>query len=405
MRGVSGGQKPIGNTLTMDFQMCENTLKDITWITLKRGTALLLLAVVFFSFCATSQANDTGAMVGINFTHPLQLALDDQNATLGRMRAAGVKVIRVGFYAADRVKGVDFIKRARSYGINVLLTVHSQYPAGAPVRAYQPKDFPGMNQGSPLSSADPDLSGQFFQQLLDDLDSAGVTLAGLELENEINHPGFNAEFPLPGEGKTFTLDDLYHDPIGQRIATGYLQYIKIMTVLKRIRDNSKANRATPLISAGLSDTGPEGPWQKKFDAAGIAATIKFLRANGLDKLVDAYGIHTYPWADSPGDNAAAIHRFRRLQQEDLTECAVAGSSTGKPCFITEWGFTNNSRTCPTDEAARSLLVGELMSDFRQLVVQRKLIGVIYYTWTGDAAWDVYRCGQFTKPGLLAIQAL
>lgn len=378
------------------------TAKHILKRTLYLGSVMLCLGTLSGLSCSTSFASDSSAIVGINFTHPLQLSLEEQNATLTRMKSDGVSVIRIGLYAADLTKGLDFIKRTNAQGIKILLTVHSQYPPNAPVRAYQAKDFPGFGQGSPLSAADPERSGRFFQQLLDGLDAGGVVLAGLELENEINHPGFNAEFPLPGEGKNFTFDDLNRDPVGQKIGNGYLQYIKVMTVLKQIRDRSKLNQHTPLISAGLSDTGPEGPWQKKFDSAGISATIKFLRANGIDKLVDAYGIHTYPWADSPGDKAAAIHRLRRLQQEDLSECGVAG---GKPCSITEWGFVNNSKACPVDDAARAQLVGEMMGDFRQLARQHKIVGLIYYTWVGDPVWNVYRCGELTAPGKLAVQPL
>ncbi|WP_419789105.1 hypothetical protein HDF18_05135 [Mucilaginibacter sp. X5P1] len=343
--------------------------------------------------------------IGANVVHPLNWSLAEQNATLSEIKSAGVSVIRIGFFAPDADKGIAFIKRAYAQNIRVLLIIHSQYAPNAPIRPYQPKEFPGMWHGAPLSYADTELSRLYFQQLMDKLDTNGIVLAGLELENEINHPAFNAEFPLPGEGKNFDLDDLYHDPEGQQIAKGYLQYLKVLTVLKQIRDHSKLNQYTPLISAGLSDTGPEGPWPqpKKYDAVSISATIRFLRANGLDKLVDAYGIHVYPWADSPGDKAAAVHRLRRLMQTALPECYPIGSSAGKPCWITEWGFTNASTACPSDEKARSLLVQEMMNDFRPLVQEKRLLGLIYYSWTGDRVRDVYRCGALTETGKIALQ--
>ena len=45
----------------------------------------------------------------------------------------------------------------------------------------------------------------------------------------------------------------------------------------------------------------------------VGATLAFFRAHGLDKLVDAYNLHTYPWSDGPGEKASAIHRLRRLR--------------------------------------------------------------------------------------------
>jgi len=56
---------------------------------------------------------------------------------------------------------------------------------------------------------------------------------------------FNPEFPLPGEGKQFGLDDIYHDPEAQQIAKGYLQYLKVLAVLKDIRDHSNSTNTPP----------------------------------------------------------------------------------------------------------------------------------------------------------------
>ena len=318
---------------------------------------------------------------------------------MAQLKSAGVRLIRIGLYAADLDSGVDFIKRAHAQHIGVLLTVHLQYAPNAPIRPYQPKEFPGMWHGPPLSYADPELSRQFFQQLLDKLDAGGIVLAGLELENEINHPGFNPEFPLPGEGKNFGLDDFYHDQEGQQIAKGFLQYLKIMAVLKKVRDNSQVNKHTPLISAGLSPTGPVGPWKKKVDAANPNATIEFLRANGLDNLVNAYGMHIYPSKDSPGDKASAVHRWRNLQ-DDLAECP-----SKKRYWVTEWGFRNDSDSCPPEETKNVLLVREMMGNFRKLAQEGRLAGIMYYTWTGDPPNNVFRCGELTEPGKLALQPL
>lgn len=70
-----------------------------------------------------------------------------------------------------------------------------------------------MWEGHPLSSLDPDLFRTYFQTNLDKLEASGVQLASIEMGNEINWAAFNAEFPVPGEGKgVLSLDDLYHDP-------------------------------------------------------------------------------------------------------------------------------------------------------------------------------------------------
>ena len=341
-----------------------------------------------------AQADDV--VVGINFTHPLSLSVEDQDVSLANLKAAGVRVIRVGFYSPELDNGIDFIKRAYAQNIRVVLTVHSLAMPNAPKRASSP-EFPGMYSGTPLSSIDLALSGQFFQQLMNKLDANGIVLAGMELENEINHPAFNAEFPLPGRAhKNLGLEDFYHDPEGQQIAKGFLQYLKALALLKQIRDQSKANQHTPLISAGLSPTGPAGPWSKQVDAASPEATIGFLRANGLDQLVDGYGMHIYPSRDHPGDSDAAARRSQQVQ-EGIGLCSAA-----KPCWVTEWGFMDADKSCPPNDQATASLVNETKNDFRPFVQERRLAALMYYTWTGGEGHDVYRCGQLTETGRRAL---
>jgi hypothetical protein len=254
--------------------------------------------------------------------------------------------------------------------------------------------------GSPLSYLDPELSRQYFQQVMDNLDANGIVLAGLELENEINMAGNNPDFCLPGEGRVLGLNDLYHDPEGQQIAKGYLQYLKELAALKQVRDHSKLNQHTALLPTSLVDIVQEGPWPtpKNYDGVSVGATIAFFRANGLDKLVDAYNLHTYPWGDGAGEKASAIHRLRRLQGLVNPVCSLGG----KPCWITEWGFANDSKACPSDEKVRSLLVQEMMGDFRQLAQEKRITALLYYSWIGDQSFDVYRCGALTESGRSAI---
>lgn len=367
------------------------------------GLVVALGALLGFSLLAdTAHAQDI--VRGINFVHPSLFSVADQNAVLANLRAAGVHVIRFGI-EEDLDKNIDFMKRANAQHISAILILHGRYAPDAPTRPYRPKEFPGMWAGPPFSSLDPGLSGQYFREVMEKLDANGIRLVGLELENEINMAGNNPDFRLPGEGRVLSLSDLYHDPEGQQVAKGYLQYLKELAALKQARDTSKLNQHTPLLPTSLVEIVQEGPWPtpKNYDGVSVGATMAFFRANGLDKIVDAYNLHTYPWADSPGAKASAIHRLQRLEQLVLPACSPAGSQSGKPCWITEWGFANDSKSCPSDERARSSLVQEMMSDFSQMVKARRLTGLIYYSWLGEARFDTYRCGELTEPGKIALR--
>jgi hypothetical protein len=339
--------------------------------------------------------------VGVNVVNPMRASVANQNALIDQLKAAHVRLIRAPLSPDDQA--IDFVKRVYAQGIKIEFQLSPQFPPDAPTRPYQPKEFPNMWGGHPLSSADPQLSEFYFQSVMDKLEANGIVLAGLELGNEINWTAFNPEFPLPGKGMNFGLDDLYHDPEAKQVAKGYLQYLKIIAQLKDARDHSKLNHHTPIILAGLADDGAEGPRPKsKTDSVSINATIQFLRANGLDKLVDAYGIHTYPWENTPA------RRKMHLEKYAVAECSPENSGEGKPCWITEWGIANKDMSCPLNDSARVVLIKETMEDFRELAKQRRLLAAIYFAWDSDP-WSktvdplgIYRCGSLTEGGKLAL---
>ena len=52
-------------------------------------------------------------VVGVNVVNPMRASLADQNALLGELRAAHVRVIRCGI--SNDAKGIDFAKRAAGW--------------------------------------------------------------------------------------------------------------------------------------------------------------------------------------------------------------------------------------------------------------------------------------------------
>jgi hypothetical protein len=370
------------------------------------GLASVFFATIFLLVPAPMPGQEM--VVGVNVVNPMRASVADQNTLLSQLHAAQVRVIRCGI--SNDSKGMDFAKRAAGQGIRIQLIVSPEYPTDAPTRAYQPKLFPSMWGGHPLSAADVALSKSAFQHLFDALDANGISLAGIELGNEINWAAFNPEFPLPGEGKILSLGDLAHDPEGKQIAKGFLQYLKVITALKEVRGHSKLNRSVPIISAGMvsAEDGAKLYNNKKEDMVSLPASIAFLRAHGLDSLVDAYGVHSYPSGSQPGNKEAAAKRKARLNSVEFAECRPKGSAGGKPCWITEWGFPNADSSCPAKEAGRTLLIEELRRDFA--AARQRLAGIDYFSWNSDPwskqvdADSVYRCGALTESGRKAAAA-
>lgn len=333
------------------------------------------------------------------------MPIEQQNAVLAQLHAAGVRYIRSGILPGDQ--GVDFARRALAQGIRIDWLIQLQYQRGAPERPY-PNAF-GVWGGPPLSAADPDQFRKYFEPMLAKLDAAGIPLAGFELGNEINSPMFNADFSLPAEhpaqSREFGLDDLSRDPEAQQVAKGYLQYLKLLAVIKDARSRSKLNQHTAIISAGLVfNEDAAAPRTARLDAVSATATLDFMRAHGLDDLVDAYGVHTYPWTDSPGNPAADAGRRERLQKYVLAECRPEGAG-GKPCFITEWGIPNHDASCPARESSQVTLVNQTRTNFRPYIAQKRVLAIFYYAWLDSReGFAIYRCDHLTETGRAALTA-
>jgi hypothetical protein len=366
--------------------------------------AKLLMCILSFAaftmLCPAQQNGPAGNIVqGMNLVNPYRGSVAYQNKLIAELRENHIHVVRC--ILRPVAQDVDFAKRLYAAGIEMDIILTPEYPPNTPVRPAQPTLFPDMYALPKLSDASPELSKKSFESFLGQLDANGIRVAGFELFNEINWTAFNGDFPLPGEGKTFDLQDLSRDPEAEQVAKGFLQYLKVLAVLKDVRDRSSVNSHAPIILAGLANlSGSVRPPKPGEDSVSVNATIQFMRQHGSDDLVDAYGVHFYPQADSPAEIKPPLEKYI------VSECGKP-----KPCWITEWGVINYDFSCPVNDDARAALVQEVMDAYRPLVKQGKVTGVLYFAWDTEPSekqpgpWSVYRCGQLTKSGKEAIEPL
>jgi hypothetical protein len=377
-------------------------------LTLIATIALALMAAI----AAPALAAPSPPVMGVNLVNePYKQTAPEQEATLRALQAAGVRVIRAGIPDSDQ--GLAFARRASAQGIRIewLLGV---YPDPGTAWPKLPDAYKGKSlwRGWPLSTANADTFKARVGAELAKLESEGVVLAGFELGNEINWTGFNADFPLPARGRVLTEQDLTSDPEGLKVAQGYLRYLQTLAALKELRDHSTLNRRTPIISGGLADLDDSGKWLRsvKADAVSVDATLDFLRAHGLDQLVDGYGLHFYPLATGPGSAAGQAALRAHLELNGLTQCGPPGAAKGKPCWVTEWNFNGlkGLDACPIDDTARIAMVREMRGVLHDLAAQHRLGGLLYYTWQGQihAAREdhdsAFLCAAVTESGRLAV---
>jgi len=348
---------------------------------------VFVIACILFVALPVYAARADNIVVGVNA----------YGADVGQMADNGVKTLRISLLPG---LPVDFVIQAYQHGIGSVVIV---YPfVGSKVK---PK---GSWARVPFSELPPEEFVEGFQPMLDKLEAAGVRLTAMELDAEINTSGFDGDIPAPGSRRVLGLSDLNnpHDSEASIIAAGYRAYLKVMAALKDLRDHSKLNQHTPIISAGLAAVGPPSPKASGWNtglAVSMSDTIEFMRQNGMDRLVDGYGLHLYPDAD-PHKSATA--RIASLEQTHF----FGACTRAKPCWLTEWGIGNSDQSCPVNDAPRKQAIGSLRTAFQHFVSQGRLAAIIWYAWVGVPGektdmWAIFRCGVLTDAGKLALNPM
>jgi hypothetical protein len=224
--------------------------------TLRVISRMVFIAVLLIIWPILVRAR--GCNVGVNVNSFQNFDAAEQETIVQQLLSSGVRCVRTLLRPDD--KNIHLAKELQDEGIGLVLVLGADFLPKAPLRPADAQRH--MRSALPLSWVDPERSRVSYQSLFDKLDANGIVLAGIELGNEINWTDFNGDFPIPGEGKAFTLADLARDPEAQQVARGFLQYLKVLAALKEVRDHSKLNRHTPIISAGMAAvTG--GTWQQK----------------------------------------------------------------------------------------------------------------------------------------------
>ena len=366
-----------------------------------RKIRLLLGAGLLLGALASNVAHAGDVIVGVHVNNIESMTESQQDALIALLWQNGVKTVRTGIGG----KFNHFIIGAYRVGIGTLASVSPTVAGQARWhRVGSAVDSPWV--GPSLTDTDPEKFTAWLAATLAPLETAGVRLTGFELGNEINLSGENGDLPVPpaGRARELGLADLNNpnDPDGRAVAAGFRAYLRVIAALKDVRDHSTVNRRTPIITAGLSDTGPPGKqptW--KADSVSIPATIEFMRQNGLDELVDGYGVHFYP--SNYNVDTPVSERIHGLEERALALCTRA-----KPCWLTEWGFANPNLSCPLNDETRLKLFQTEREAFKTFVNQGRLVATIYYNWESKHGFEypsIFRCGALTDAGKLALSPM
>ena len=378
----------------------QNLLQNEREATVRK--VIFMIANVLFgavtAHAAPATAHAANVVVGVNVAGVQRMNQQQQDALIEKLRAAGVNTVRTGVSSLAPAESlINFVTNAYKRGIGTIFIVNpTEGGTGLHTRpAIPPHNWPQP----PMSDADPDGFARWFSALLGRFDASEVRLTAIEFGNEINNSQFNGDFTLDMTShRVLGISDLNNprDPEAQKLAAGLRAYLKVLAALKDMRDHSRLNGKTPIVSAGLVGGFP-GKSGGALDAVAGFDTLLFLRQNGIDKLVDGYGIHSYP---SLNPNRTTAYCVNELDNEFFKAC---GHGT-KPCWVTEWGFTSNDNNCPLKDDTRTKVVSVMIQTFKILASQGKLANTTYFSWD-DPSYGIFRCGALTDAGKLALSPM
>ncbi len=348
--------------------------------------AFFVLLNVFLSSWPL-HAGDT--LQGINRPNLAWMKPNERAAVINSMAEAGFTLVR--FTAITPIaSSLDAVEEATRNGMRVLL----QLGVGDPVYFRAPDamrtSYGRTWNAARLSMIDLDLFRSFVREVLTDLDRRGVRLAGLQIGNEINWAHFNGDLRISsraGVAVARSVETL-HDP--DAFLRGLDRYIDALKIVREELARSTLNHEVQLIASGLVVGDFAFADAMGFEVVPARTALMLLRQRGLDQLVDIYGVHVYP--------PATTNPLTMLRSVEVALSQCADPQHGKPCWLTEWGFTNTEQACPTDDRRRAAAVRRVMGALRTYRDEGRLGAAFYFDWDRSPHYSVWRCNGLTDAG-------
>lgn len=354
--------------------------------------SLTLSAVLAAVLCATPSGASVDARFGVNRVNLAWLPAAERENLLDEMAKNGIVSVRLSLTKPIDAS-IDALRVAHEKGLAILLEIPLSNPAYFP-QGTKPRSGHGRIWDMyRLSDISPDQFRSVFGDALRKIDQLGIPLVAIEPGNEINWGAYNGDLEVKAKAKTRTARSLADVGDPQSVEQGAANYVQLLKVVREELASTKFSKDAKVVSAGLSDIPLADADRRGIDSIDPSTFTALLRKHGLDSAVDGYGIHIYP-----GSGGSALVREKHVDQA----LSICGSQPGgKPCWITEWGFSNTSKTCPADDSSREHLVRAARNEFEELMKTGRVAAAYYFDWDATP-YGVWRCGGLSPAGKTAV---
>ena len=344
---------------------------------------------------ATAQIGNT--IVGVNQVGLAGVSKEQQESILTDMARAGVRWLRVPLHKPlPATLSAIRIAQDKEIGIllNISLNLSEFYEPGTPMRS----GYKRVENAYPISQISVDRFRDVISTFWLDLERQRLKLLAVELGNEINWT-FNGDLAVyQGQpGRTLNAGNVREFAA---FKAGLNKYVELASVISNVRARSTVNKGTIILSAGLAQVRSAFVNHIGAEFVDASLTINILEQRQLFRWVDGYAIHYYPQPGSTG---------QQIENDVKRTMHNCRPPTEKPCWITEWGVTNSSSSCPIDDRDREGLVRKTRAAFAR-ESQKSLAGFFYFEWKGIGARSqpaksprsIWRCDHLSSSGKAAL---
>jgi hypothetical protein len=256
--------------------------------------------------------------------------------TINDIALAGAKSLRM-MLVSPFPRSVEIMAEMKTKGIGTLLmvplTLDEYYPPNIAKRKGQP---PHVYTLPPLSQIDIAKVEVVWTNTLRRLSAAGITLHGVQIENEFNSGIFNGDLPLLSDGVVVNASNYRQFDFWPQYEAGMRKLVEVIRIIRTSLAATDLYKDVPVVLGGLAR--PSEIWSQHIGNILVEPdfALRTLLNLGIDQLVDAYAIHLYPQVPvqhwSYPQEIIAEYVNRRMDQ------VVSVSGWSKPWWITEWGF-------------------------------------------------------------------
>lgn len=351
-----------------------------------------MLASAIFFWPSIAQAKDTFRSnnpfsLGINKVDLGWIDPSKARSVLNDMKRTGVKSVRATL-TPPFSNVIENIAISSDLDLKVLLNINFNFP---------PFNLPTVSEqrfGSsgvwPLSRLDPQHALNTLKPVLEEIAKRRLLLSGIEVGNEINWAGFNADLTAGSKDRKDSIGTLASIRRPEDFSKGIMNFAQILYLIHSyVKNESSTLKSLPIYAGAIADVSDDQKDGLNSEYVGQMETLALMKFHGTDEFIDGYSIHFY--LSRRSDTNANQNRLK-----DISEfCNSVGS--GKQCSITELGIASPMGGCGKPDPDGAAIIVSGLKELSSLIGHDP--SIYYFDWDSTSEpFSIWRCDALTDVG-------